>query len=212
MSIRLIIADNHPLILDGLENLFRLEPDIAVLARCRDGEETLRAVRQHQPDIVILDLCMPRKDGLAVLQEMHEQKLPTRVVVLAGELSEHEALNALRLGVKGIVLKEMDPQLLVQCVRKVHAGGQWLERHATGRVLDKLFQREAGARALTGVLTPREIEIVRLVVAGLPTKAIAKELYIGEGTVKIHLHNIYDKLHLAGRPALRSFAQDKGLV
>jgi two-component system, NarL family, nitrate/nitrite response regulator NarL len=212
MSIRLVIADHYPLMLDGLEHLFRLEPDMAVLARCRDGEETLRAVHQHHPDILLLDLRLPRKDGLAVLQELHEQKLPTRVVVYAGELSEHEALTALRLGVKGIVLKEMDPPLLVQCVRKVHAGGQWLERQATGRVLDKLFQREAGARALTGVLTSQEIKIVQLVVSGLPTKAIAKELYISEGTAKSHLHNIYDKLRLAGRPALLHFAQANGLV
>jgi DNA-binding NarL/FixJ family response regulator len=127
-------------------------------------------------------------------------------------LDEHEALKALRLGVGGIVLKEMEPQLLVQCVRKVHAGGQWLERHSTSRVLDRLLQREAGARELAGVLTPREREILRLVAGGLQNKAIAKELFISEGTVKIHLHNIYEKLRLDGRLALLRYAQEKGLV
>jgi DNA-binding NarL/FixJ family response regulator len=212
MSIRLVIADAYPLILAGLDALFRLEPDMEVLAHCQDGDEALHAVCHHRPDVLILDLHMPQKDGLTVLQEMHAEQLPTRVVLLAAELSDKEALTALRLGVHGIVLKEMDPHLLVQCVRKVHAGGQWLERHATGRALDTLFKREAGARALAGVLTPREIAIVQLVVQGLETEAIATQLYISKWTVKTHLHNIYAKLHLDGRLALLRYAQDKGLV
>jgi DNA-binding NarL/FixJ family response regulator len=212
MSIRLVIADDHPLILDGLENLFRLESDVEVLARCRTGEETLQAVRQHQPDLLILDIRMPQKDGLAILQEMCEEKLPTRVVILTAELDEKEALRLLRLGVKGIVLKEMAPQMLVQCVRKVHAGGQWLERLSTGHVLDKLLRREAGARELAGILTPRELEVARLITGGLPNKTIAQNLHVSEGTIKVHLHNIYDKLHLDSRLALLRYAQDKGLV
>jgi DNA-binding NarL/FixJ family response regulator len=212
MSIRLVVADDHPLILNGMENLFCLEPDIQVLARCRDGEETIQAVRQHQPDVLILDIRMPKKDGLAVLQEMRKEKLPTRVVVLTADLEENAALRFLRLGVGGVILKEMAPQLLVQCVRKVHAGGQWLERHSTGRVLDKLLQHEAGARELAGVLTPRELEVMRLVASGLHNETIAKELHISEGTVKVHVHSIYDKLHLDGRLALLRYAQDKRLV
>src|SRR5215510_2878355 len=151
MAIRLVIADDHPLMLNGLESLFHLEPDVEVLARCRDGEETLQAVYQHRPDILILDIRMPRKDGLAVLQELHEGKLPTRVVVLTAELCENDALRLLRLGVSGVVLKEMAPHLLVQCIRKVHAGEPWVERRSVSRVLDKLLRREAGARELTGV-------------------------------------------------------------
>src|SRR5262245_59568158 len=116
MSIRLVIADDHPFILIGLENLFHLEPDVEVLARCRDGEETLQAVRRHQPDLLILDLRMPKKDGLAVLQELHEEKLPTRIVVLTAELEENDALRLLRLGVSGIVIKEMAMRCLVECI------------------------------------------------------------------------------------------------
>ena len=212
MSIRLVIADNHPLILDGLENLFRREPDMAVLARCRDGEETLQAVRYHQPDLLLLDIRMPRKDGLEVVQEIGKEKLPTRVVVLTAELGEKEALRLLRCGVKGILLKEMAPQLLVQCIRKVYAGGQWLERESTGRVLDQLLRREAEARELAGVLTSREIEVVCLVARGLPNKAIAKKLHLSEGTVKVHLHHVYDKLELDSRLALLHYAQERGLT
>ncbi len=212
MAIRLVIADNHPLILIGLESLFHLEPDVEVLARCRDGEETLQAVRRHRPDLLILDLRMPKKDGLAVLQELHEEKLPTRIVVLTAELEENEALRLLRLGVSGIVIKEMAPRFLVQCIRKVHAGEPWIERRSVSHVLDKLLQREAGARELAGVLTPRELEVMGLVVSGLRNETIAKELHISEGTVKVHVHNIYDKLHLDGRLALLRYTQDKRLV
>jgi DNA-binding NarL/FixJ family response regulator len=211
MSIRLVIADDHPLILAGLEALLRLEPDMEIVTRCQDGDEALHAVHRHRPDVLILNLHMPHKDGLAVLQELHAKQLPTRVVLLAAELSDTEALRALRLGVQGIVLKEMDPRLLVQCVRKVHAGGQWLERQATSRTLDTLFKREAGTRTLAGVLTPREMAIFELVAQGLEIDAIAAQLSISKWTVKTHLHHIYAKLHLDGRLALLRYAQDKGL-
>jgi DNA-binding NarL/FixJ family response regulator len=212
MPIRLVLADDHPLLLDGLENLFGLEQDIQVLARCGDGVETLRAVREHQPDILILDLRMPRMDGVAVLRAMKKEKLRTRVVLLTVALDEDEVLEAIRLGVRGVVLKEMAPQLMVQCVRKVHAGGEWLERTSVGRALEKMLRREAGAQHIAGLLTPREIEIVRLVASGRRNKAIAETLAISEGTVKLHLHNIYGKLGVDGRVALTLYAQNKGLV
>jgi DNA-binding NarL/FixJ family response regulator len=212
MPIHLVLADDHPIILDGLEILFRMEKDIQVVARCVNGEEVLQAVRQHRTDILILDIRMPGKDGLAVLREMKDEDLPTRVVLLTVALDEEETLEALRLGVRGVVLKEMAPQMLVQCVRKVHAGEQWLERRSVGRALEKLLSREAGAREVAGVLTPGEIEIVRMVASGLRNKEIADKLSISEGTVKIHLHHIYEKLHLNGRLELALYAQDRGLV
>jgi DNA-binding NarL/FixJ family response regulator len=212
MAIRLVLADDHPIILDGLESLFRMEQDIQVVARCVNGEEALKAVRQHRPDILILDIRMPAKDGLQVLREIQEDNLPTQIILLTVGLDEEETVEALRLGVRGVVLKEMAPQMLVQCVRKVHGGEQWLERRSVGRALEKLLWREAGAREIAGMLTPREIEIVRMVAAGLRNKEIADKLFISEGTVKIHLHHIYEKLQLDGRLELALYAQDKGLV
>ena len=212
MPIGLVLADDHPIVLDGLEHLFRLEQDFKVLARCRDGEETLQAVRKHRPDVLILDIRMPGKGGLAVLREVKKEKLPTRVVLLTAALDEADALEAIRLRVSGVVLKEMAPQLLVKCIRKVHAGGQWLEKRSFGRALETMLRREAGARQIAGVLTPREMEIVRLVASGLHNKEIAGKLLISEGTVKIHLHHVYEKLHVDGRLELTLYAQDKGLV
>jgi len=212
MPISLVLADDHPIILDGLEMLFRAEQDFQVLARCVNGEETIQAVRQHRPDILILDIRMPGKDGLAVLREMKKDSLPTRAVLLTVGLDEDDLLEAIRLGVRGVVLKEMAPQMLVQCVRKVHAGEQWLEKRSVGRALEKMLLREAGERQVAGVLTPRELEIVRMVASGLRNKEIADSLSISEGTVKIHLHHIYEKLHLASRLELALYAQERGLV
>jgi DNA-binding NarL/FixJ family response regulator len=212
VPIRLVLADDHPIVLDGLENLFRLEVDFQVVARCVNGEESIAAVRRHRPDVLILDLHMPRKDGITVVRQLVAETLPTKVVLLAAVLEDDEVLEALRLGVRGMVLKELAPRMLVQCVRKVHAGEQWLEMHAFSRALDTLLRREAGEREAADVLTPREIEMVRMVASGLRNRELSERLAISEGTVKIHLHHIYRKLKVDNRVELILYAQSKKLV
>ena len=166
MPITLVLADDHPLILDAMENLFRLEKDFKVVARCLNGEEALKALRRHKPDILVLDIQMPAKDGLAVLREMRKETLPTRVVILTATLDEEGLTEAVRLGVRGLVLKELAPKLLVQCIRKVHAGELWLEQRLVSSALEKLLQRETARNEAAQVLTPREIEIIKQVTAG----------------------------------------------
>jgi RNA polymerase sigma factor (sigma-70 family) len=151
-------------------------------------------------------------DGLAVLRELREAELPTRVVLLTAEVDEDHLLEAMRLGVGGVVLKELAVPLLIQCIRKVYAGDQWLERRSVSRAIEKMLQREAGAREIATILTPRETEIVRLVASGLRNKEIADKLAISEGTVKSHLHRSYEKLHVDSRVALLRYAQAKGLA
>lgn len=212
MPITLVIVDDHPLILDALENLFRLEKDLKVVARCLDGDEALNAVRRHKPDILVLDIQMPAKDGLVVLREMSKEKLPTRVVVLTATLGDEGLAEALRLGVRGLVLKELAPKLLVQCIRKVHAGELWLEKRTVSSALERLLQREAGKQEAVQALTSREIEIIKQLATGLRNSEIAERLFISEGTVKMHLHNIYQKLGVDTRLKLTRYAQEKGLV
>lgn len=213
MALRLVLADDHPILLRGLESLLRIEPDFEVLAACKDGDEALQAVRQYHPDLLILDLRMPGKDGLAVLRAMQQERLVgTRVVILTAMTDEHEVLEAVQLGARGVVLKEMAPHFLVQCARKVAAGGEWLERRTAGRGLEVLLKREAGLREVTSLLTARELEIVRMIATGLRNKEIAERLSITEGTVKIHLHNIYGKVNVNGRLALMVYAREKGFV
>jgi DNA-binding NarL/FixJ family response regulator len=212
MPITVVIADDHPLLLDAMENLFGLQKDIKVVARCLDGDETVKAVRRHKPDILVLDIRMPRKDGLGVLREIKKEKLPTRVVILTATLDEEELADAIRLGVRGLVLKELAPKLIVQCIRKVHAGELWLEKHSVSSALEKLLKREAGRSEAVQMLTPREIEIVKQIAAGLRNLEIAKSLFISEGTVKMHLHNIYQKLGLDSRTQLSRYAREKSIV
>jgi DNA-binding NarL/FixJ family response regulator len=212
MSIRLVLADDHPLILDSLEGLFRLEEDIEVVARCSDGVQAVEAVERLEPDVLILDLRMPVADGLYVLGALRDLGSPTWVVLLAGSVEDRELVECLRLGVRGVVLKEMAPRLLVQCVRKVYAGDVWVENRSITRAVDLMLLREAGARESAEHLTPREIEVVQMVAAGLRNKEIARRLTVSEGTVKVHLHHIYSKLGIDGRLQLLKYAQERGLA
>jgi len=212
MPIRLVVADAEPIVLYGLETLFRVERDFKVAACCQTGIDTLAAVRRHRPDILVLDIRMPQKDGLEVLRELRQDGIATRAVLFAAELDEHEALEALRLGIRGMVLKEQELRHLIQCVRKVHAGEQWLEKQASGRALDTLLGRESGRRGLKSMLTPRELEMVRMVANGLRNKEMSDRLGIALGTVKIHLHNIYQKLKVESRVTLLLQAQSRKLI
>src|SRR2546429_4204057 len=136
---------------------------------------------------------MPRGDGLEILRTLRRERLPNKVVLLAGALEEDEILEALRLGVRGVVLKELAPQQLVECVRKVHAGEQWLEKQLSSRVLETLLRRGAGGGTGESGLPPREIEIVRMVAGGPRNPELARPPGGTEGTGKIHPHNISKK-------------------
>ena len=212
MSIRLILADDHPFILDALEGLFRLEEDIEVVARCADGVQAIDAVSMHEPDVLILDMRMPRANGLAVMRALRDLGSPTRVVLLTGAVTDRELAECLRLGVRGVVLKEMAPAKLVECVREVHAGLVWAEQESITQAVDLMQRREAGGRELAAQLTRREMDIVKLVAAGLRNQEIARRLIVSEGTVKVHLHNIYSKLGVDGRMELLKYAQDRDLA
>ena len=211
-QISVVIADDHPIVLAGLETLLRREPDISVVDRCADGIETLRAITKHKPDVLILDLRMPRSDGLAVLQQMKRVGSATRVVVLAAVVEEDELLEAIRLGAGGVVLKEMAAQFLVDCVREVHAGRRWFEHRAIADAVEKFVRRDAASREMTSILSRREIDVARAVAQGLRNREIGERLGIAEGTVKLHLHAIYTKLGVDGRTALVVKLGEKAFV
>jgi DNA-binding NarL/FixJ family response regulator len=210
--ITVVIADDHPIVLAGLETLLQREPDISVVDHCADGIETLRSVLKHRPDVLILDLRMPRADGVTVLQQMSTERLPTRVVLLAAVVDDDALLEAIRLGARGVVLKEMAPRFLVDCIREVHAGRQWFEQRAVGEAMDKLVRRDAATKEIGSILSRREIEVVRAVAKGLRNREIAERLGIAEGTVKLHLHTIYTKLRVDGRTALIVKLNEKSFV
>jgi DNA-binding NarL/FixJ family response regulator len=208
-TIGLVLAEAYPILLFGLEYAFKIESGFQVLACCAHGDEALRAVVRHRPDVLVLDLEIPG-GALNILREVVALDVPTRVVLLAATLDEQVMLEATRLGAKGIVLKSMARQLLIQCVRKVHRGGTWLERVSAARAVERLLRHEEGQREAVAALSARELEIVRMVVSGRSNKQIGDRLAISEGTVKVHLHHVYEKLNVKGRLELTLYTRDRG--
>jgi len=209
--INIIVADDHPVVRKGLTQFFEEVEDLRVVAECEDGDAALSAVRRHKPDVLIVDLRMPGTNGLEVLRRLRSEEIPTATIILAGNISDDEVVEAMRLGARGVVLKEMAPMLLVQCIRKVASGGVWLEKEAIGRALGKLLQGSEGVRA-RNLLTPRETEIMKMVAEGHGNREVAERLFISEGTVKTHLHTIYEKLGLKGRLQLVAYARENALL
>lgn len=212
MPVRVVVADDHPIVLQGLLQLFAGEKDFQVVERCSDGEEALAAVERHKPDVLVLDVRMPRLDGLGVLRALSARKSPTRVVLLTAEVNDTEVLEAIRLGARAVVLKETASQDLLQAARAASRGEQMLDDRSVRRALDHLLRREAGVAEARRVLTPRELDIVRMVARGLRNRQIADELSISEGTVKIHLHSIYGKIGVSGRVELTLYAREHALA
>jgi DNA-binding NarL/FixJ family response regulator len=206
------VADDHPIVLSGLEHLFEREPDIELISSCRDGERALAAIRGERPDIAVLDIAMPKLSGLAVLRRLREDPVTTRCVILAASISEEAAVEAIALGARGLLLKDLALDLIVRCVREVHAGKSWIERNVAGRALEKLLSSNHRRQDVIYLLTPREIQIIREVTMGRRNKEIAKYLAISEGTVRIHINRIYEKLLVSNRVELCNFARAEGLV
>lgn len=208
MPIRLVMVDDHPLVLGGLEQLLRVEPDFEVLATCSTAAEGWQAVTLHEPDVLLLDLKLPDADGLSLLRRLDPTR-PPAVVVLTAVQDENVLLDAARLGARGIVLKATAPRVLENCLRAVHQGRTWLKVDGVD-LAQRLRRRQEVEAELEHVLTPRELEIVPLVDLQLDNEAIAGRLSISVGTVKIHLHHVFDKLQLRGRHDLQLFLRGKG--
>ena len=210
MSVRLILVDDHPIVLDGLQQLLQRQTDFTVIAACPNADAAMAAITREKPDVLVLDLRMPGVSGLAFLQQLADAGLSCPSILLTAAIEDTEVTEAVRLGVAGLVMKDSTPDTLIQCVRKVHGGGQWLDHEIVNRAFKSQLDREAAVRDTA--LTPREIEIVRMVAEGLRNRAIAERLSISEGTVKVHLHNIYEKLGVDGRLELTLVAQQKKLL
>ena len=210
--IRLVLADDHPIVLHGLQELFAHQGGFEVAAACQDGAAALAAVRAHRPDVVVLDLRMGAESGLDVLRALAKEAVPCKAILLTAAVRDEDVVEAMQLGAMGLVLKDASPDALVDSVRRVHRGEQWIERETVARAFQNVLERESAASGAHAVLTPREIEIVRMVATGLRNRAIAERLSISEGTVKVHLHNIYEKLRVDGRLELVLCAQERGLL
>ncbi|MGA7521065.1 MAG: response regulator transcription factor [Acidobacteriaceae bacterium] len=216
--IRILIADDHPLFRDGLRRLLQSEPGFEVVGEAADGDELLGLIRKAKPDILLLDLSMPRRDGMAVLRELGAAKIPVRTLLLTAAIDKAQIVQALRLGAFGVILKESTTQRLFDSIRCVMAGQYWVGRESVTDLVKAL--RSAGGPADDGTglrardfgLTPREMEIVTLVVAGYSNPDIAQRCSISEQTVKHHVSNIFDKLGVSNRLELALFAVNHRLT
>jgi DNA-binding NarL/FixJ family response regulator len=213
-----VIADDHPIVRDGLKKLLLLEDDLDVVGEAGDGRDVLDRVRDLNPDVLLLDLRMPNLDGLATLQALQQINKRTRVIVLTASEDKNEFVQAMKLGCSGIVLKQTAPDLIVKSIRKVHSGEIWLDSHTTAAVmrqfsngLESVAPAAAGKGRERSPLSAREREIVALVAQGYKNKEMAEKMFISEQTVKNHLHNIFDKLGVSDRLELALYAIHKGL-
>ncbi len=216
-NIRVVIADDHPIVRDGLKKLLALEDDLEVVGEAGDGREVLERVQELEPDVLLLDLRMPNLDGLSALQALQQSNRSTRVIVLTASEDKNEFVQAMKLGCSGIVLKQTAPDLIVKSIRKVHAGEIWLDSHTTAAVMRQFsspLDLAAAGQTKTRERSPlsqREREIVALVAQGYKNKEMAEKMFISEQTVKNHLHNIFDKLGVSDRLELALYAIHKGL-
>ena len=217
-NIRILIADDHPIVRDGLKKLLTLEEDFEIVGEAADGCEVLDRVQELDPDVLLLDLRMPNLDGLSALQTLQQTNKRTRVIILTASEDKNEFVQAMKLGCSGIVLKQTAPELIVKSIRKVHGGEIWLDSHTTAAVMRQFAAPgEVGSGSGTGKsrerspLSHREREIVQLVAQGYKNKEMAEKMFISEQTVKNHLHNIFDKLGVSDRLELALYAIHKGL-
>jgi two-component system nitrate/nitrite response regulator NarL len=212
-AIRILVADDHAIFRDGLRKLLEGAEDVQIIGEAANGVECTKMLAKLKPDILLLDLRMPEKDGLGVLEEVNFDTTGTRVIVLTAAEDDRDVVRAMRLGARGVVLKQSASDLLLKSIRKVAEGEIWLDNRMTAEVIDAFKKSaEAGARREKPLLSDREKEIVQLVAQGFRNREIGEKLFISEQTVKNHLHNIFDKLGVSDRLELALYAIHHRLI
>ena len=211
IPIRVLIADDHAVVRQGLRTFLELQDDVEVVGDVPDGAEAVAAVREHRPDVVLMDLVMPGVDGVEAIRRIAVERPETRVIALTSFLDDDKVLPAVRAGAAGYLLKDVGPQDLVAAIRAVFRGEALLHPAVAARLMEEV----AGGRRRSGEdedLTGREREVLGQIARGLSNKRIARELEISEATVKVHVSNILRKLGVADRTQAALYAVREGWV
>ena len=208
-TIRVVIADDHALVREGLRSLLETERDIAVVGEAADGLDAIARAQALKPDVLLLDLAMPRMSGLEVLRALAESGSHLKVVLLTAAIEQEETVQALKYGVRGVLLKDAPTPLLFKCVRTVAGGGFWVGHERIADLMQTLRQIErppAGEGRPASRLTARELQVIAAIVDGETNKDIGRRCGLSEQTVKNHLSNIFDKLGVSTRLELALYA------
>ena len=202
--IRVLVADDHPVVREGFSAIVDVEDDIEVVGQAADGLEAVSLARALQPDVVLMDLVMPNLDGVAAIEQIRAELPNTQVLILTTYADDEYIMDGIQAGARGYLLKDALPDELVRAIRVVAAGESLLQPAVAAKVLDKLSalmggEGEATPRAATPQLTDRELEILTLLARGARNRDIAEALFISERTVKVHVANLMDKLEAKTR-------------
>ena len=201
-----VIADRHPVVLQGLTKLLGAQSGFKVVACCSDGTNCIEAIRSLAPDIAILDMSMPGLTGLEILAIVNSESLTTRLVFFTASIEHHELVISAAAGAYGVIIKDVSPEVLLQSLRQVADGQRLLPLLSSDQTVRGEQTNIAITENVLAVLTDRERQIMRLVSEGLSNKAIGRRLNIAGGTIKVHLHHIYQKLEINNRTVLAALA------
>ncbi len=202
-AIRLLLADDHPIVREGIAAILKYEPGMDVVAQAANGREAVELFRRHQPDVALIDLRMPEAGGIAATAEILKEQPAARILILTTFDGDEEIYAALRAGARGYLLKGVPVDELMYAIRSVHAG----RKHIPPDVAQKLAERVSSDQ-----LTEREVEVLRLIVAGLTNAEIGERLFVTEGTVKYHITNIFSKLGVEDRTNAAMVALKRGIA
>ena len=202
--VRVVIADRHPVILQGLSSVLEVQRDFRVVARCGDGASCVDAIRNFLPDIVLLGVSMPDISGLEILAIAKSENLAVRLVFFTAPVEEHDLRMLAAGGAHAVISNEVDTEILVQTLRQVADGQSLLQSPSADQLMGR--EQSAAAEKAVTMLTERERQIMRLVSEGLSNKEIGRRLGLTDGTIKVHLHHIFQKLDVGNRTALAALA------
>jgi NarL family two-component system response regulator LiaR len=209
--IHILIVDDHAIVREGLRALILGKPDLAVVGEAADGAQAIAQARTLQPDIILMDVVMPHTDGLEAIRQIRKENPYARIIVLTSFGDEHQVVTAIKAGALGYLLKDSSPQELIEAIRCVYRGESSLDP-SVARKLMLQFRETPMPDAGTDALTERELQVLKLVAHGLSNDTISHRLFIGEGTVRVHVSNILGKLHLESRTQAALYALREKLV
>jgi NarL family two-component system response regulator LiaR len=209
--IRILIADDHAVVREGLRALIEAKPDMELVGEAEDGVEAVLMARSLKPDVILLDLLMPRMDGIEAIGEIKQENPHARILILTSFAADDKVFPAIKAGALGYLLKDSSSQALIQAIREVYQGESSLHPTIARKLIREILRPSTAAPA-ENLLTEREVAVLKLIAGGLSNQEIAETLVISQRTVSSHVSNILEKLHLANRTQAAVYALREGLA